>query len=169
MTQLGWLGRKTSTQTKLTSRAQLHINLLNVVVRIIFFLNSANLICQGTDISKYFRVPGIRDNESRLYLKKYVYYGLTVKKKKKKKKKKKFSLDAAQAKSTLWLLKSTMAVAHILPSNANRWKLLSCLAETRISNLWWAFPVSIQHKSIAGRYRPVSYPDGPITTRYRFM
>ena len=24
-------------------------------------------------------------------------------------------------------------------------------------------------KSIAGRYRSVSYPDGPITTRYRFM
>ena len=24
-------------------------------------------------------------------------------------------------------------------------------------------------KSIAGRYRPVSYPDGPITARYRFI
>ena len=32
-----------------------------------FFLNSANLICRGTDISKYFRESlGIRDNESRL-------------------------------------------------------------------------------------------------------
>ena len=30
-------------------------------------------------------------------------------------------------------------------------------------------PASILHKSIAGRYRPVSYPDGPITARYRFM
>ena len=30
-------------------------------------------------------------------------------------------------------------------------------------------PVSIQYKSIAGRYRPVSYPDGPITARYRFI
>ena len=30
-----------------------------------FFLNSANLICRGTDISKYFRGSlGIRDNES---------------------------------------------------------------------------------------------------------
>ena len=29
-------------------------------------------------------------------------------------------------------------------------------------------PVSILSKSIAGRYRPVSYPDGPITARYRF-
>ena len=27
----------------------------------------------------------------------------------------------------------------------------------------------ILHKSIAGRYRPVSYPDGPITARYRFI
>ena len=30
-------------------------------------------------------------------------------------------------------------------------------------------PVSILYKSIAGRYRPVSYPDGPITARYRFI
>ena len=30
-------------------------------------------------------------------------------------------------------------------------------------------PASILHKSIAGHYRPVSYPDGPITARYRFM
>ena len=34
-----------------------------------FFLNSANLICRGTAISKYFRGSlGIRDNESRLYI-----------------------------------------------------------------------------------------------------
>ena len=34
----------------------------------LFFLNSANLICRGTDISRYFRKSlGIRDNESRLY------------------------------------------------------------------------------------------------------
>ena len=30
-------------------------------------------------------------------------------------------------------------------------------------------PASILYNSIAGRYRPVSYPDGPITTRYRFI
>ena len=30
-------------------------------------------------------------------------------------------------------------------------------------------PVSILYKSTAGRYRPVSYPDGPITARYRFI
>ena len=34
-----------------------------------FYLNSANLICRSTDISKYFRQSlGIRDNESRLYV-----------------------------------------------------------------------------------------------------
>ena len=33
-----------------------------------FPLNSANLICRDTDISKYFRESlGLRDNESRLY------------------------------------------------------------------------------------------------------
>ena len=53
----------------LASRVQLLIYLLNVVVQIIFFLNSATLICRGTDISKYFRESlGIRDNESRLYI-----------------------------------------------------------------------------------------------------
>ena len=30
-------------------------------------------------------------------------------------------------------------------------------------------PDSILYKSIAGRYRSVSYPDGPITARYRFI
>ena len=40
-----------------------------------FFLNSATLICRGTDISKYFRESlGIRDNESRLYFRSYVVY-----------------------------------------------------------------------------------------------
>ena len=53
----------------LTSSVKLHIHLLNVAVRFIFSLNSANLICRGTDISKYFRESlGIRDNESRLYI-----------------------------------------------------------------------------------------------------
>ena len=33
-----------------------------------FLLNNANLICQDTDISKYFRESlGLPDNESRLY------------------------------------------------------------------------------------------------------
>ena len=50
----------------LTSRVQLQIHLLNAVRFI--FSSSANLICQNTDISKYFRESlGIRDNESRLY------------------------------------------------------------------------------------------------------
>ena len=29
-------------------------------------------------------------------------------------------------------------------------------------------PASILRKSTSGRHRPVSYPDGPITARYRF-
>ena len=31
-----------------------------------------------------------------------------------------------------------------------------------------AYPASILHKSTSGRYRPVSYPDGPMMARYRF-
>ena len=42
--------------------------LLKVVVRLIVFLMSANLICRSTDISKSFiESLGVRDNESRLY------------------------------------------------------------------------------------------------------
>ena len=32
-----------------------------------------------------------------------------------------------------------------------------------------SIPASILYKSTAGRYRPVSYPDGPITARYIFI
>ena len=39
------------------------------LIELVFFLNSANLICRSTDISNYFRESlGIPDNESRLYL-----------------------------------------------------------------------------------------------------
>ena len=31
------------------------------------------------------------------------------------------------------------------------------------------YPASILYKSTAGHYRPVSYPDGPITARCRFI
>ena len=44
-------------------------------------------------------------------------------------------------------------------------KVLSTYGET----FYGRIPASILYKSIAGRYRPVSYPDGPITARYRFI
>ena len=49
----------------LTSGVKLHIHLLTVAVRFIVFLNSANLICRGMDISKCFReFLGLRERES---------------------------------------------------------------------------------------------------------
>ena len=42
---------------------------------------------------------------------------------------------------------------------------LHCLPFIEMKN----HPVSILYKSIASRYRPVSYPDGPITARCRFI
>ena len=58
----------------LTSRVQKHTYIfVKCGCSNYFFLNSANLICRGTDISKYFRESlGIRDNESRLYIV-YIY------------------------------------------------------------------------------------------------
>ena len=44
-------------------------------------------------------------------------------------------------------------------------KIVLLFKFSRLSNK----PASILHKSIAGHYRPVSYPDGPIMARYRFM
>ena len=41
--------------------------------------------------------------------------------------------------------------------------------EETISLLCIYSPVSILHKSLAGRYRPVRVADGPIKARYRFM
>ena len=35
--------------------------------------------------------------------------------------------------------------------------------------LFALIPAGIFYKSTAGRYRPVSYPDGPITARYRII
>ena len=54
----------------LTSGVKLHIHLLNVIVQFIVFLTLSTLICRSTDISKCFSESlGIRDNESRLYIK----------------------------------------------------------------------------------------------------
>ena len=60
----------------LTSGVKLHIHLLNVVVQFIVFLTLSNLICRGTDISKFFNESlGIRDNEIRLY---FVHYKASI-------------------------------------------------------------------------------------------
>ena len=41
--------------------------------------------------------------------------------------------------------------------------------EAEITYYQWVPPVSILHKSTAGRYRPVRVADGPITARCRFI
>ena len=47
-------------------------------------------------------------------------------------------------------------------------KKLSCLRfDSYIVSLH--LPASILFKSVAVRYRPVDYPDSPITARYRFI
>ena len=52
-----------------TWESNLRFILLKVVVCLIVFLSSANLICRSTDISKCFiESLGFRDNESRLYI-----------------------------------------------------------------------------------------------------
>ena len=49
-------------------RSQITYTFVKCGCSIYFFLNSTNLICRSTDISKYFRESlGIRHNESRLF------------------------------------------------------------------------------------------------------
>ena len=42
-------------------------------------------------------------------------------------------------------------------------------ADCSFASLIRAVPASIIYKYTADRYRPVSYPDGPITARYRYL
>ena len=50
-------------------RSQITYSFVKCAYSIYFFLNSANLICRGTNISKYFReFLRLRNNECRLYL-----------------------------------------------------------------------------------------------------
>ena len=52
---------------------------------------------------------------------------------------------------------------YIFPRLTNR--LIYLKLKFSSSNI---FPASILPKSTSGRHRPVSYPDGPMTARYRF-
>ena len=108
-----------------------------MVNQIIFFLNSANLICRTTDISKYFRESlGIRDNESRLYVlilciltlcmhccvltcillicDTEINQSIQKKNKKKKKKKKKKKLGNKVSLIVLWYILSYLAHCDIV-------------------------------------------------------
>ena len=58
------------------------------------------------------------------------------------------------------------ACAFAQSDQNSRWRILDsqgCSVSVRTTN-----PASILYKSTADRYRPVSYPDGPITARCRF-
>ena len=58
----------------LTLGVQLHVSFVKCGCSIYFFLNSANLIHRGTDISNYSESPLDQDNESRLYLSRYTVF-----------------------------------------------------------------------------------------------
>ena len=55
----------------------------------------------------------------------------------------------------------------VLPQSWQRRSRTDCANAQTDLDLY--YPASILHKSIAGRSRPVSYPDGPIPARYRFI
>ena len=57
----------------------------------------------------------------------------------------------------------------------NSCDILECIQTLRLVVIFMVshdlanYPLSILHKSVAGRYRPVRVADGPITARYRFI
>ena len=52
--------------------------------------------------------------------------------------------------------------------NLNEWKCQAMFFGNRNMKNILHYPASILRKSTSGRHRPVSYPDGPMTARYRF-
>ena len=67
--------------------------------------------------------------------------------------------------TTLWRfidVDATMSQRRVPAGLVSNWKSLQ-------AGYLYSYPANILYKSIAGRYRPVSYPDGPITARYRFI
>ena len=63
--------------------------------------------------------------------------------------------------------KSCVKMSHKMLSKQNCYFIFST-PYNKIKNLN-DFIVQHLYRSIAGRYQPVSYPDGPITARYRFI
>ena len=59
-----------------------------------------------------------------------------------------------------------MANVFAISSLYKKYKIMHIIAHFLVCG---HSPVSILHKSIAGRYRPVRVADGPITARYRFI
>ena len=150
------------------SGVKLHSHSWNVAVRFIFSSIFANLICRGTDFSKCFRESlGFRDDESQLYLKfvNHVYKSDTNKMN---------ILYKQQTRLYICIRPIAYQFDGIILQSIKKYNdsfLLSIYFEDYIKHLYlqWDIPVSILHKSIAGRYRPVRVADGPITARYRFM
>ena len=56
----------------------------------------------------------------------------------------------------------------LLPFYYGKMTFFEFFKTTDQNKTFCAYPASILYKSTAVRYRPVSYPDRPITTRYRF-
>ena len=89
--------------------------------------------------------------------------------------------------NVIWRVTSKILILKILKLNSSYDNLLhshiifysSCILKWQVF-CWWCVkyrktlescsmpPASILRKSTSGRHRPVSYPDGPMTARYRF-
>ena len=116
-----------------------------------FFLNSANLICRGTDISKYFR-ESLRLEITRVD-RMFTFTALIWKR----------FVVIFFCDTELILCVSKYLFRYLVSM-----KLWTCKRVLRYESDFFN-PVSILHKTIAGPYRSVKVADGPITARCRFI
>ena len=69
----------------------------------------------------------------------------------------------------IWAANSwDMCASEDTDQSAHSRVLFRIFAERSFGYLKMYSPASILRKSTSGRHRPVSYPDGPMTARYRF-
>ena len=81
-----------------------------------------------------------------------------------------FPAHQASSKDSILKRKGEHAFFYSCLISEERHKKLKVLIPmTLYPFLFCSIPVSILHKSIAGRYRPVRVADGPITARCRFI
>ena len=78
------------------------------------------------------------------------------------------SLSSAELAQRVVKVKNHQTVYVMKSNDADKYQIVLCDSEFWDQGSISLNPASILRKSTSGRHRPVSYPDGPMTARYRF-
>ena len=85
----------------------------------------------------------------------------------------KFDQERCHPKDIINSIINTECIAHTFENehgkeHASTSRTLRAKELVELDLISCSYPASILRKSTSGRHRPVSYPDGPMTARYRF-